>query len=725
MPANVAAKLPRSEFVDVLLLAALAAIPLAPLSAAAAWLLLAYWPGGFVIRASGIGGAWTGLGRAILRLALSIALTPVLLNPLWHWTNDARWLLGGFVGVALLAEIVLFIAVALRGNGAVGQAKPGDLFDSRGARVGFAIVAAVVAFGAIGTYWPDYMPGAGPLPSQIHDYIKHHAVLFSMERRPLPLGNPFYVPCADGPAYYYHFFYLIPATVRAVAPSVSIALAFGVQAALVGIATAGMCALLARRVFGGDGPALLAACLATVVGGLDVIPLVLLRLPAITLDTWADTLVRIHNLLTQMVWTPQNVQGVLIALVGAYALSDGGRRWALVAIGPLLIAALVGSSVWVAPAVLPGVTLWVLLEVWRRRGQAGAAWRMLGGAAVVGLVALAISLPALLGYAEMSRRLGKGLTLVWDEHQSHALLGRFVSPGVLANLLDLPWVLAIELGALVVLPLLLPRTRWRAAWDDRGVRLLLLSTIVALVGFVTLRSHFRYNDFGQKVVMIVQIAGAVVGAGILATNAGAREGPRSSWWRLEPTARGPRNRLVSIVFLLLIIGGLPVALWQTPMAALRRFFPDRGPLARFTYEEARRARREAGALRFLREELPPDAVVQAYWGPQRLDLCQMIDKQIGASVLERDTMVFQVGEASEREASVRSLEEYFAPPLTGLPAAAYLQELGVTHVFVGEVERELWGDVAWLRHERYFHVEFEEDGNFVVRVKPIGDASAE
>jgi len=38
--------------------------------------------------------------------------------------------------------------------------------------------------------------------------------------------------------------------------------------------------------------------------------------------------------------------------------------------------------------------------------------------------------------------------------------------GILANLLDLPWVLAIELGPLLLLPLLLPGRVCRRAWRD-------------------------------------------------------------------------------------------------------------------------------------------------------------------------------------------------------------------------------------------------------------------
>ncbi|RMF82368.1 MAG: hypothetical protein D6744_06115, partial [Planctomycetota bacterium] len=232
---------PRSELLDVLLATALAAIPLAPIAAPATWWLLALWPGGFVMRASGVGAQWSGVGRFVLRVALSISVAPVVLNPLWHWTNDGRWLLGAFAALAIGVEVALAaITLRQRERSPAAPAQTIRLFDSRPVGRVFVLAMAFVALGVLATYWPDRTFRGEPLPSQIHDYIKHHGVLFSMQQRPLPLGNPFYVPYADGPAYYYHFFYLIPATVRAVSPGVSIALAFGVQAALVAIATAGM-----------------------------------------------------------------------------------------------------------------------------------------------------------------------------------------------------------------------------------------------------------------------------------------------------------------------------------------------------------------------------------------------------------------------------------------------------------------------------------------------------
>lgn len=75
--------------------------------------------------------------------------------------------------------------------------------------------------------------------------------------------------------------------------------------------------------------------------------------------------------------------------------------------------------------------------------------------------------PLLLGYAEMARRTGRGLTAIWPELPADAWPVLF-APGPLANLVDLPRLMLLEFGALLALPLLLPR---RVADRGGGCRL--------------------------------------------------------------------------------------------------------------------------------------------------------------------------------------------------------------------------------------------------------------
>jgi hypothetical protein len=703
-------RLPRGELILIAACWALAVTGIDSLAGPATLILLVVLPGRLILLGCGRRRARDPLGDALLSLAVSLAVIPILLNPIWRFTNNGAGLVAA-VAAALLAGHTL-AACFIRTNRVVRARQP--LFPYPAQRIVFTLIVALIAFATILSYWPAGA-SAGPLPAQIHDFVKHHAVLYSLERAPLPLGNPFFAQAADGPVYYYHFFYLIPATVRAAAPGWSIQWAFGLQTCLVAIATTGMFALLAGRLGRSSGAALMAALLATAIGGLDIIPLVLLRLPAITLDAWADTLVRVHNLLTQMIWTPQNVQGVMITLLGAYLLSLRGRPWVgWTVLGPLLIAALIGSSVWISAAVLPAAALLVALDL-RSAIRQGVAWRPLAaGVAAIVILSGALAAPSLLGFAEMSARLGKSLTFAWP-HQSHALLGQFLPPGVLANLIDLPWILLIEFGPLLVLPLLLPRTMWRRAWDDRGGRLMILAACVALIGFVTARSHFRYNDFGQKIVMVAQAAGVLLGACLFAAAAGGPHHHRGaiSWFVAARRGRGVGRAVQPWFVALLLLLGLPVAVFQTPIATMRRFFQAEGITARFAVPAALRSREEAALLTFLRDELPDGAVIQPHWDSERLDMLQMVNRQIGVTLVERDTMVFQTRDSATRAAAVAALAGVLETGGSSQSVYETLSKSGVTHVVVGTVERRLWTNASALRDQRFFHAVFNSDGNAV------------
>lgn len=673
-----------------LLLAALAGAGFSPISFPAGLLLLTLAPGWLALRLTGLDRGCGRMGQVVLSVALSITLAPVPLDWLWRVTNQPLPLLAGVVSLLLAAGWV-------PGLRTMEDAPPAPR-PSGFSRVLLAMIAGIVVFATVGAYWPAQV-GERPVPALIHDYIKHHAVLFSLQERPLPLGNPFFSGEAAGPTYYYHLFYLIPATLRTFAPAVSIALAFGVHAALVALSIAGVAYLLVRRLTEAPAAAALAAALMTVIGGYDIVPVLAMGLKAVTLDTWADPLMRVHSLLTQMVWTPQNVQAVLIALVVAYVLSARGLFAGWLVLGPLFAACAIGSSIWVSAALAPGAAIFFLIEL--ARAPRGARLRLLLGGAGAALLALALSTPSLLGYIEMARRHTQGgLTWRWDAHASHAWLGRFAPPGVLANLLDLPWWLAIEFGPLLILPLLVSRASWRRIVADRGLRLLLLSALAGLVGFVSVRSDFTYNDFGQKIIMLPMLTGALIGAWALAPSRGA--------------GRLPRWRVIVLAGALLL--GAPVGLFQSPVAVLRRFVREGGPLRAIGSADCFQAAREAGALAFLRDRTPTGAVVQGHWGASRLLLCQMVNRQIGVTALERDTEVFQPRDAAAHEAAlVRLREAMNTPDAAGCHAA--LASLGVGYVLVGEIERSAWTCWTNLDDGARFEQVYADENDAVYRVR--------
>lgn len=673
--------------------------------------LLAYAPGRIALRLLRLDAGLDAAARLALSVALSLALAPFFLNLCWHATNQAPWLAAAVF--VLLAAATL---VAARTDARLRQARSGDpanaapmatftLFATRRTALLFAILAGFAAAAIAGPYWPD-APFGAPLPSLIHDYIKHHAVLLSLEQRPLPLGGPFFAAAADAPTYYYHFFYLIPATLRAWSPELCIAGAFALAAALAGVSTCAMFYLLARRLWGGDAPALLTLALAAVSGGLDIVPVLAGGKLLITLDAWADGLVRVHPLLTQMTWSPQNVSGLHGLLVAAWLLSvrGWGRAWLMA--GPILLANLIGSSVWIAFAAAPAVGL---LALRRLRTRTAPPLRLLGAGLASGAAALVLAAPSLLGYWIMSQRLGKGLTVAWP-HAEHAWLGRLVAPGVFANLLDAPWFLLLEFGPLLILPVLAARTAWARLASDEGGRLLLISGGLALASFFCLRSHFTYNDFGQKIIMVAMAAAALAAGAAAAT---------------APAGRPP-GRVVARRFIVAgVLGlGLLQGVYQASLAVLRRYFPSEGPLAPLVHEDTRRARQERGLLRYLRRELPADAVVQGDPGELRLELCQISNRLIGVTVLERDTMVFQPADTALHELALAEVSAALGQTVEARVAAQTLARWRITHVVLGQVERQTWQGLEKFEDRGAFEPVYSGPDGAVYRVRRPSDVGS-
>lgn len=729
------------EWVLPMFLAALAVARLPGLSPVALSALLCWLPGRLILRVAGFAREWDTLARVVLAFALSIAATPVLLNPLWHTTNDPHGLL---LPVWLTLTVLALAAHWWVPAVAVEAAPQFRLFASKKTRIAVALLAALIAWFCIAPYWPREAHGAS-VPSAIHDYIKHYAVMWSLQEHTLPLGNPFFADGAREPAYYYHFFYLIPATIRAVCDGPSIPLAFGLHGAFIALTTAGLAALLAKRLFRSDVSALLAFALCTVVGGFDVIPVLIQRLPTITLDAWADTLVRIHNLLTQMVWTPQNVQGLVILLLAAFVLSEKGYWRGWLVLGPLLGVSLIGSTVWVAVVAFPAIALLIAIDVFWRPMPAFSRLRLFWTATFVAFLMIFASSPIWIRYQDVARSHGKSLTLDWPERQEHAILGQFLPAGALANIADLPWVLLLEMGPLLVFPLMLSRGAWRRAWNDTGMRLMMLSAIVALAGFVSVRSSFTYNDFGQKIVMSVLVCGAILGAGIAtqseheaqasirseheapasirseheaqASDDGQRSANSPSLARRARTGAARRGLLASVLVL-----GLPVSLWQSPLAAIRRFVSSDGLLGRISVALDPD---DALAVQYLRDVSPLSAVVQAHWNgeridsrqPDRLTLQQMIARQIGVMVLEQDTHVFQGRDPSLQTQAVEEVAAALAGDVSAVECHAVLRRHGITHLLVGSIERACWRNLERFENSDFFSCEFRHGGAAVFELR--------
>lgn len=570
------------------------------------------------------------LGRTWIALAAAFVLVPVPLTALWSFSNDRAAVLVSLLGLNLLLILWRMLAVGRSRGGpertvlaprpptdsgfltsSCSESVPVSVHATRASRVALALLLLFTG----GCVWASlYLPEAGGriAPRPAHDYIKHHAVLLSLGNSPLPLHNYFYAAERDTPYHYYHYHYLVPAALRKLGGDrASIGLTFALTSGLLAMVFAALVFLLARELFGGRSrwaPWWAAACV-TIIGGWDVIP-VLLHMwqgaaPVVVLDSWIPSPWRIHNLMTQYIWCPQHISGALIVLLAAWWLRQSPRGAWWVVMGPLLATALFGTSLYLAMTTFSAAAIYLISRAVDARRQGGRLGTWLLAAIGMGGVAVALMLPQILGYLEMNRRGVGGLTVTWPRFD-HALVGRLAEPGVLANWLDAPWIWLTEFGVLAIAAVLVGRSFWRDAWRDPGLRLLLLAGAVGLAVVYTIRSSHAMVDYSFRVsVMPAQVFAALcVAAACVRTGSPLRS-----------------RRLLGGICRVSVLMGLPVGLYEAPMMAVR------------TWLRPPAEQQDAGAIRFLREHTPPDAVIQG--DPRdRVSLPQLTHRGLGVADLD-------------------------------------------------------------------------------------------
>ncbi len=676
-------------------LAALTILPITAVSSMAGFVLLAYLPGRLLLPWLGVESHWSAAGRTVLAVAVSWAVVPFFLNPVWHLTND-RWLILAFAWVAVAA-------LGCLGPRAVAVNGGGRFFENRSTVVLAVGVSLFLAGGVILSYYPTELFGY-PVAAEIHDFIKHHAILDSLERRPLPIGNVFYAEGADGPVYYYHFFYLIPATVRLwTGGSLSFEPAIGLSGALVAISIAGLVYATAKRFFGSETSATLSAALVTIVGSFDLflyLPTMIERgRPLVMVDHWAHHPYIVHNVAFQMIWSPQNVLAALGVLVGVYLLSTGGLHRGWLIWGPVLGTGILGSSVWVAMGALPALAVWTLLRPER-------LWRTV----CVGLLMVAVSLPQLMGYAQSGRHPDRGLTTEWPANEASSL-GRLVPPGIAANVLDLPVSLSLEFGAKFLLLLLVPGALWRRMWRDDGLRCLCIAAVLALAVSSIVRVELEHNDLRHKMLLVTMVFAAIMAGG-----AASPDTARSRWW--NPCGWRPassRGRVLpGACMAILIVAGLATEYYEVPLTATRRYVEDylMTRAARPPQRSVLDAEREA--LHFMRHRLGDDAVVQAEGTPERARLAQLIRKQIGVMESWDDVAVFAPPDRSRYKERVDELLRTLRSERSAARTHEVLRRFRVTHVFVGRIEKDTWEHLDRFDDEAFFTDVFHREGIRVI-----------
>jgi hypothetical protein len=680
----------RDNWVDLILTAVAGAVCLSPipwLSVPAAAVLTLWLPGRFLTRALG----WDDgcAGRGWIAVAASVVLIPLPLSWVWNFSNSRGAVLAALVGVNLA---LLLLAAARRRSptNAVEQV----VFSSSRSRRAFVALLLFIGGCVFGTLWFPQACGRA-IVQPMGDYAKHHAVLLSLEQHPVPLHNIFYAAEKDTPYYYYQYHHQIAAALRKLtADRVSIPFAFALSSALAAVAFVAITFLLAREFLGpaGERGAWLAATCVSLIGGWDAIP-TLIRIAfgarsVIILDSWASCPWRIHNLMTQFMWCPQHVAAALAVLLAARWLRRAPSSASWLGMAPALAASIFGSSVHLAMTAFSAAATYLLLRAAGVRRDRRASGRLLLGILVMAVLGGALMGPQAWGYAQMAKRIPGGLTMQWPRFE-HALLGRLAPPGVLANWLDAPWMLLVDFGLPLVACLVAARAFWGSVWRDDGLRLLLLIGAFGVLAVFTVRSNHSPFDYGfRTAVMPAQVLAAICAGSVLTP---------------ESLRQWARRRFRAV----LIYGcclGLPVGLYEAPMMAARTLLKSPPEAI------------EAGAIRYLRDRTPLDAVVQA--DPVgREGLSQLINRQIG--VTDPENSHVRVFYPLDMQAMRRAFAQVNEAFMAGSSRQAYdlLYNVGVDYVLVGAVERKLYGSLTQFEDDSLFECVYRDEHARVYRLR--------
>ncbi len=686
---NISRELVRNGVASIVL-GAICLIGWAPTSTVAAAVLVLWLPGASIVRA--IKPLDRIPGRHAVIVAASISLVVIPLNGFWRFSNAS---LHVTVFVCALNALLALIAYLVRRQDSVGttgeEVSCGSI--DKTSRWVLAAICAWAGLCVLGAFW---IPTAFDrvAANGAHDYVKHHAIVLSLNEHTLPLRNVFNNLNPDTPYYYYEYHYMLAAAIRSMAGlQISIAFALGLVSAVLAVVVIRLTFWISLNLTKVTRGALLSAACVSVLGGWDIIPVLINvigggSMPVI-LDSWCPVPWRIHNLATQYYWCPQHVAAVCTLMLTAHWLTHApmGRWWLI--LGPCLGASVFGGSVYIAIPVFISMAVFCLHTWWCCDVGRG---RFAGGVVFIAVAGAAMMLPKAFGYHEMDSRFEGGLTFAWERFPL-AVLGLVLPPGPLANYLDAWWLAIVDFGIPAVALLLIARVEWQRAWSLPGMRLLIIAGGMGFLAMFTVRSSVNPIDYGFRVsIMPTMIVAAILAGGLL----------RADWIRPSiANARWP----------LLIFGGclaLPVGFFEAPLSAARSLIQTPAD------------RDDAGAYRFLRNQSPRDAIVQAAPSSDRVTLAQITGRQIGASDAENwHVRVFWPPETEELYRAVALAELAFQSADARI-AYDSLAKLHVTHVLVGTFEKSMYGPMPQFGDETFFERVYSDKHAAVYRLKDLG-----
>ena len=341
--------------------------------------------------------------------ASGLLIVPIFL----HWAS----LVFGFNRpVAFVTLALLTIGLAwLNDMRPVEQRPPLRLCDTRRQYILLSSLMLVLIAAILVPYIEGHT-SAGVYPVEMADWFKHYGVSWSIRHTGLPPADIFfYGDPSRGKLAYYYFFHLTVATLDLLhGGEFSIYLSFVILALTAAVSFVLVFYLLARQVLTKTSAALWSLLFVTVVGGLDVIPMIPysierfkqqfpdtpLTVSALVganhIDGWAPApQLRLNAPYVHYLWVPQHVAGLLAFCLGLYFFRAVQFKTRLVAVAPFLLLAMLGHSAWIAMVGFVCLALYALFDLsqrWRAANKQTLG-RVLGAYVLIAVCFLIIAIP--------------------------------------------------------------------------------------------------------------------------------------------------------------------------------------------------------------------------------------------------------------------------------------------------------------------------------------------
>jgi hypothetical protein len=601
------------------------------------------------------------------------------------------------------------------------------------------ITGLLIAFTALGVFlaYFELETAQGYYPVQMEDWQKHVGVAFALRETGIPPTSPFfYGMFPDDQLVYYYMLHLNGATLDLLQGGGRyLHEAFVLVIVLASLSFSSMFFLLALTFFGSLKAATWSLAFATVIGGLDIIPIIHrtiekyrenfpdgplpagVFLPREHIDNWVSALsLRLNTFFAYYIWVPQHLTGLTILCLGCYLYLKVKDRRKLLIIMPVLLFALLGHSTWIAALVVGSLFVFALLQIveaYRSQGVVAARTLFFGYLVVaVGFAIVAAPFIMSLTGPQAPR---SGIVFEIPSLDSWPLLRPFQAnfgPHIWARLLDLPLHFFIEMGALLIAGLAGLVLYWRQRAEPPQPlhptpNALLPFWLLLLVSGTLIASFFASgrawaglglilnNDLGLRALMPGQLVLALF-AGYFMARWPTLAMPR--WWRS-----------VQLGGLAVLIGlGLAYAGWEFVSMGLAKYWtePQLSP-------DLYRTLRALPEVTQAQDKPLPVVQHRLHRDASRFQLS-----------LGRRPVGFSTGEAIVFHRDIHNLalaldlsEQAFD---NGLPLRSYqmFQNLGADYIFVGPAEREAMRHPEKYRQLQYFRPVFRQGDYEIYEIQP-------